>query len=388
MPLIGPGANLDRTPAGFHPDDPAQINFLEASGSGPDGPNKLIAHGEPAQMLINNGMDLNVLRPYIASNGRAYVNSGHTINAEGKKIPRALATNAATLRQDEWKQIDTTVLQVARKRLRFYQMLVSAGLTFPLPNALGTTVLGWDKMQDDDGTARITMAPDIPPEEGRVTFERDYVPIPVVCKGFRMNSRELEESRRLGTPLNTLNIEQSVRQVTTAIEQLALVGTGGITYGGGTIQGALNYTHRITGPLTAAWTASAADPVSDVINMKQDSIDAYHHGPWALMTPLGYETSLDEDYSPTTADPRTLRQRLLAIDGINSINTMDYMTAGSVLLMELDSMTVRMIVGFEPRTVQWSGMGGFALYFMIIAILVPNFRADANNKCGIIHYSA
>jgi uncharacterized linocin/CFP29 family protein len=385
------GAQIDNTPAGWHPDDAPQIHYLEPK-EGNDGNTTYVAHGEPAHKLLNSGMNLNALRPYFAWNNKTkkYVpvcNMGTQINAEGKVVPKPVLAANATLREDEWKTIDQTVLQVSRKQLAFYQSLVASGLTFPLSDALGTTVLGWDKMQDDDGDARLTMEPDIPPLEGRVTYDREYIPIPLVCKGFRLNIRELNASRRGGMPLDTAIMADATRKVTELIEKLSINGTNGITYGGGTLYGMLNYDHRVTGTLTSAWTnSSARDPLADVIAMKQDSLDIYHNGPWRMFIPTGYSTALEEDY--TSGYPKSIRNRLLEVEGVNSIQTLDYMTAGNVVMMEMDQRTIRMIVGFEPKTIEWTSMGGMSFHYMIMAIMVPNPRADANNRTGIIHYSA
>lgn len=384
--VVGP--QIHNVPTEWQPDTAPQIHYLEPT-EGNNGGVQYVAHGEPVQRLLNSGMNLDVMRPYLAFSRKRrglvpVVNNGHYVNNEGKKIPKVALTTNAVLREDEWKTIDATVMEVARAQLRFYSDLVAAGLTYPL-DPFATSILGWDKMTDDDGDARFAMAPDIPPEEGRVTFEREYIPIPFVTKGFTLDARELGISRNAGTSFDVEYVRQATMKVTEALEKLTLLGTAGITYGGGSIYGALNYPHRGTGSLTANWTATARDPVEDLMNMIQDSVNIYHNGPWNLYVPTAYRKPLDDDY--VSGYPKTVRSRLMELEGLSSIRVSDYMTANNILLMEFSPLTVRMIVGFEPRTIEWSNMAGMKLQYMVMACLVPNFRADANNRCGIIHYS-
>ena len=367
-------------PAGQHWDDKPEIHYLEPR-EGNKGETVFVAHGEPAQKMLNSGMDLGALRPYYALNEKTnrYV-PGCNING------KFALTNNATLRQDEWKQIDQTVLDVSRKEMAFYQSVRSAGLTMPLGNALGTTVFGWDKMSPGEARARITMEPDIPPEEDRVTYDREYIPIPLVTAGFRLNVRELDASRRGNRPLDTTIAAERTRMVNQTIEELLLNGTGGITYGGGSLYGATNYTYNVTGSLTAAWTASGRDPVTDLTNMQQASRDIYHRGPWRVFVPAGYTKVMGLDY--TTGYPKSIMTRLMELEGISSIQILDYLAANKVLMMEMDQRSYRVLVGFEPRTVEWTTMGGWSFHYMIVACIVPNPRADANNRTGIIYYSA
>lgn len=385
--LIGPARNMEKVPAIFQDGGNPEVHYLESKENG-----QVIAHGEPAQILLNSGFNLNLLRPYMAWNGKRfspYVKIGDRqviVNNEAVKKPIIRPATNATLRTDEWKSIDMAVLETAKQRLRFYQTMAGAGLTYPLSDAMGTTVLGWDKMTDDDGDARLTMTPDIAPPEGRVEYTREYIPIPLICKGFRLNVRELNASRTTGRPLDTTIAADAARKVMEAVEKLCLLGTGAITYGGGTLYGAINYTNRVTGSLTGSWATTPANAKTDTLAMKQASLNINHFGPWSLFTPTNFETALDEDYNASYPS-RTVRERVMSIEGITNSTTLDYLTASNVLMMEMNQASSRIIVGFEPRTLQWTGMGSLALYYMIMCCIVPNFRADANNRCGIIHYS-
>ncbi len=46
---------------------------------------------------------------------------------------------------------------------------------------------------------------------------------------------------------------------------------------------------------------------------------------------------------------------------------------------------VREVIGMDVTTVQWETKGGMQLNFKVMAILVPQIRADQNSNTGIVH---
>jgi len=51
------------------------------------------------------------------------------------------------------------------------------------------------------------------------------------------------------------------------------------------------------------------------------------------------------------------------------------------------SDVIREVVGMDITTVQWEEEGGMRLNFKVMAILVPQLRADFNGNTGIVHGS-
>ena len=68
---------------------------------------------------------------------------------------------------------------------------------------------------------------------------------------------------------------------------------------------------------------------------------------------------------------------------------MDYLDpTGAAYVMVMVQMTtdvVREVVGMDITTVQWETKGGMQLNFKVMAILVPQLRADQNGNTGIVH---
>lgn len=305
--------------------------------------------------------------------------------------PEALRTNA-TLRKDEWKYLDEAVVQASLERLIGVQDLIGSGSVLRLTNGLGTTVLETEKVSSMS-SAQVDMAADTEGAEDRQTFDIEYLPVPVIHKEFSISARVLNASRTRGQSLDVSQAQAAARVVAEAAEDLLFTGGSNLAFGGGTIYGYMDFPSRNTGSLTANWDDSAASPldvVNDVIAMKQASIEDRHFGPWALYVPTNYDSVLDEDYHSGTTGwhgGKTIRERILQIQGINSVRTADKLTDDNVILAEMQPETARMVIGMDVTTLEWETKGGMLSHFKVMTIMVPQLRADINSRCGIVHYS-
>lgn len=299
----------------------------------------------------------------------------------------ALRTND-TLRKDEWKHFDEAVVEISRQRMVGVQDLITRGLFFNIENGLGTTVLEYET-QSDLEAAEINMTGSSRAANDRVEYDIAYLPLPIVHKGFQLNIRVLNASRKLGQPLDTTMAQICAKKVAEKVEEILFTGASTYTFGGGTLYGYTDHPSRNSVTLPLAWDDSSktgALVVTDVINMKQASIDDLHYGPWVLYVPTGYETVLDEDYN-TNYSNVTIRDRIKLIGGIEDVKVADKLTADNVILVEMQPETARMVIGLQPTTVQWDTEGGMVNHFKVMAIMVPQIRADQEGKSGLIHLS-
>jgi len=105
-------------------------------------------YGRVAEAMTGCNFEIDLLRPYIDSEGRRCV----TINAgNGRREKRLVAEminngihspvfNATSLRKDEWVLLDQVVVKAARQRLRAWSDL-SAANTFGGFNGMSKTIL-------------------------------------------------------------------------------------------------------------------------------------------------------------------------------------------------------------------------------------------------------
>lgn len=337
------------------------------------------ATGSVAQRLMANGMNVNSLKPWFGNDGRAYV----TIMANGQ--PTAVPVANATLRKDEWKHLDEAVIPAARQRLVGVADLYSRNLVYRIGNGLGKTVLEYETLSELTD-AEMSMDGVNKSQKDRPNYDLNYLPLPIVHKDFSFNARVLAASRTTGDPLDTTTAEQAARMVAEKLETMLFRGVSSYAFGGGTIYGYCDFPQRNQVTLASQWDASGTsgtDILDDVRAMKQASIDDKHYGPWVLYVPTNYETVLDDDFKAES--DKTIRQRILEIQGITEVKVSDKLAADNVVLVQMSSDVVRMVEGMAIQTLEWNEQGGLVHNFKVMAIMVPQIRADQYGNCGIVH---
>lgn len=342
-------------------------------------------HGDVAAQLMANNFDHNALRPYISDDGRK---SLITVNENGKPTCR-LSTNAtATLRKDEWKMLDMAIVKAAKPRLRLVADLRSAGLQYTIPNGMGKTVLETET-QSDISEAEVSMDGLNRSTQDRPAYELTNLPLPIIHKDFSFSARQIAASRNGGSPLDTSTAELAARRVAETAEKMALGTLASYKYGGGFVYGLTNFPSRntksMTLPTASAWTP--ATTVKEVLAMKNIAHGDFHFGPYALYTSPNWDEYLDDDYSAAKGD-NTLRERLAKIDNINSVRTLDYLTGFQMILVQMTTDVIREVIGMDITTIQWPSNGGLQMNYKVMAIMVPQTRADQNGNTGIVHGTA
>lgn len=341
------------------------------------------ASGDVAATLLEHNFDTNVLRPWKGKDGRTYMDV--IVNDELKTVCVQNAT--ATLRKDDWISLDNAIVKAAKPRLKLVGDLRGKGLTYSIPNGMGTTVLQTETLSDItdaetnmDGVSRS--------QSDRPLVELTSLPLPIVHKDFHFTARQIATSRSGGSPLDTTTAELAARRVAEGMEKLAIGSSTAYKYAGGYVYGLKNFTSRltktITAPTASGWTG--ATTVTEVLAMRKQSVDAYHYGPWTLYVGPSWDQYLDQDYSTAKGD-NTLRERISKINGIQGVETLDYLSGYDMILLQTTSDVMRMVIGMEITTVQWPSVGGLQQNFKVLGIIVPQVRADQNSNTGLVHGS-
>ncbi len=310
-------------------------------------------HGGPGQQLIENGS-------------------------------QALRQNSV-LRKEEWLEFDKALVPIARQRLRGVQDLVSAGLTLNLTNGMGTTILQWEEVSDMTA-ANISMDGVTRGEHDRVEFDLASLPIYIVHKDFHVNLRNLESSRRLGTPIDTTQVEIATRKVADEVENILFNGTS-LTFAGSSVTGYRTATNRNTLAIGTVWDTpeTGVNILTDVLAMMSAAVADNMYGPYILYVPVGYWHTLLDDYKADS--DKTILQRIRELDGISEVRVSDVIAADNVLLVQMTKDVVDLVVGMQPRIVQWDIEGGFQTNFKVLTIMVPRIKNDFDNRSGIVHLS-
>jgi hypothetical protein len=358
--------------------------------------------GEVANFLQNNGrLDLGAMRPFLAQdkngNWGPYITSykGGDPKKLTSYVTRPIQINNATLRRDEWKQLDAAILEPSRYRLGGIQDLIDQGLVFNLGNGMGTTILEWHDVSEA-GEADVTMDGVTRSRGDRPVFQHNYLPIPIIHMDYEINARALAVSRNMGNGLDTTMAERAARRVQEKLENMLFTNT---TYAFGEtdsrvrnkIYSYLNHPDRnqvgFASVPGAHWNDSGSTGkkiVDCVLALKQVSINAYHFGPWMLYIPTAYETTIDGDYD-VVSPGITIRKRILEIAGIKGIKVIDTLTPDNVLLVQMTPDCVRLVRGMGLQNVEWSTEGNMVTKYKVMTIQVPQIRSDQNGKSGIVH---
>lgn len=339
-----------------------------------------------ADTLIANGQIVSLdhftvenLRPYIARDGKVKV-----WNSAQKK---GIVTNTpAALRYDEWKDIDRKVLKISTQRLKAVGDLIGRGLTHNL-GGLGATVAMWQRSSDFSG-ADVSMDGMKDGEEDKINYDYKSVPVPIVHKDFRINLRHLEASRRMGEGVDTAMAELAARVVAEKTEDMLLSGTP-VQVDGGIVYGYTNHPDIGLATLTKQWTdgtKTGAEILADVVGMITVAKAARYYGPYVLYVPQGYEMVLEADYRAN--DNRTVRQRLMALEGVSDIVVVDRLAAHTVLLIQMTSDVVDMAIAQGVSTVQWAVSGGLQQRYKVMSVMVPRVKSDYDSRSGIVKLAA
>lgn len=339
-----------------------------------------------AQPVLDTGKTL-----FSGAGGRWATSMLKKAALEGRALSASALRTLDTLRHEEWKFFDDALVMEAVIRLVGVADLIGAGLTFPVSNALGKTVFGYEKVTDMD-PATTSMDGITRSDNDRQEFELGQLPLPITHKDFFINIRTLAASREKGEALDTTQVRTAGRVVAEQLEKMLF--QGGKTFGGLAIYGYTTAPQRNHGTFTDTkdWgdatktgPAFVADVLKAITALQADRM----YGPYWVYVPTDAGVNLDNDYVPTgaTASSGTIRERLAKINGVAKLSVADQLPSGSVIVVQATSDVTGWVLGENLQTVQWDEYGGFEVNFKAFAIGVPLIRHDAANRSGVYHMS-
>lgn len=382
-------------------------------------------HGEVAEYLEEVRFNPGMLRPYLAPDKQGRVRRFVTINTGRKKwnnvtgrsepeykavlvedlMARGIyspAFNATSLRKEAWINMDRTVIMAARERLRAWTDLEAASSLSGF-DGMGTLTHEYEAM-NDPGEAVVDMDPFTDGRNDAPAFLLRSVPLPVTHADFSFSERKLAASRNSGSPLDTTMMEVAGRRIGETVERTLIGTVTGVSYGtqssgvtahDGTskVYGYTNFPWRTTKTdLNTPTGANSDDVFTDVIEMRELMYANKFYGPFVLYTSTGYDAWLDRFHMVGTAaqglasGTRTLREAIKAIEGINDVRRLDYLTSGyQMILVQMTPDVVQAINAMEVTTVQWEEKGGLKKCFKAMCIKVPLLKAPYNQVSAIVH---
>jgi hypothetical protein len=295
--------------------------------------------------------------------------------------------------------IDKAVVEVGLQRLTLVADMIAAGLTYPLSDPLSIAQLEWST-QSKIGAAQRTMSPASRGENKLPIILPFRLPIYLTTDKFEIDIRTLKTSQRVGTPLDVSVVKQCVRAVNEAIEDAAINGATtldglALQDSGYTAPGLLSGANQNTQTLTAAaWTTTPVGTTvfNEVMAMIGKLQADKKFGPYRLYVGTQIGNTMDSDYNTSSPTPVTIRQRLLQIDALQAVKVADLLPAGNnatpsignkVILMQMTSDVADIVVGQYPTVIPWTSLDGMMIHNLVMAIMVPRVRSDADGNSGI-----
>jgi hypothetical protein len=322
--------------------------------------------------------------------------------------------NSSALPYQAWLKIDQAVIKATRDRLAAWNDLTAAN-EFGGFNGMAVTGLAKETMTDP-GDAKVDMETLSDDFNDAPLFTPDILPLPIIHAGFKIPQRRLATSRAAGMALDTSNAESSGRRCAETLEKMTIgtVDFSALVIGQSVqqfsadvftrqgIYGFRTQPDRITKTdVTASASFVPSTFVTEVIAMKELARAQKFNGPFVLYYSTTWDQYLARDYynlvvsgSETgVATPTgTVLQRVEQIKGISRVATLDFFTStDELLLVQMNSDTVRAVNGMDWTTVQWAEPGTEELRFRVMGIKVPDLRAQyvgtstSSRKCGIVH---
>ena len=190
----------------------------------------------------------------------------------------------APLVEEEWKQLDEAVVRVAQPVLVGRRVLPVKQLA-----GVGVMTVTWDELTEMS-EAVISMYGETPAED-TVVYTRKSLIVPILHKDFRIHWRDLEASRRFGTPLDTANAESAALVVAQLEDELILNGeiSGKPRLG---IEGLTTKPGRQTQASAGAW-ATSPNALTTMRNAAKKLLEKHYPPPYDLiLQPSAYMDTL------------------------------------------------------------------------------------------------
>lgn len=293
-----------------------------------------------------------------------------------------------TLPRDVWEEWIAQVVMEAQIRLRAVQDLVSGGLTRPIENAMGKTMIRFHRVSDIQAATR-SMDGVTRGLADRPDYISSLIPNHITHADFFFSLRELQASRNEGESLDTTQLRDAGRRVAESLED-ALFNGAGVVVDGNQAAGYTTHGDRNTASFgtNGSWDQAAKtgeNILDDVLTLIAAAETDRYYGPFAIYAPADAASNLRSDFKANSDKPTM--QRLMEIDSIRTVQIVDQLASANVVLVQLTSDVVEMADGEGIQPVQWDSHGGFQTNFKVMAIQVPIVKSTHSGRSGVVHMS-
>lgn len=289
--------------------------------------------------------------------------------------------NAATVPKDVWGEWDREGIEIQRDVLAVFNDLSSLSRSLPI----GKQVHFYQTISDSS-EVNISM-------DGRGKAKTDqplvnYVgtPIPIIDSSFSFGWRQMAAMQSEGQSLDPAARNNAMRKVAEKLEDMVLNGDAKIDVGGAKLYGLRTLPTRNTGTTALDLNGTSGANWVTVFKSAIEKLQADNY-----YTPVTFYLNYADWFYASVNDyaanyPKTILTRLMEIPGVAAIIPASKVPVNEVLgvckrsdvvqILSEMPMTVRPLTRLRPED---------DYVFNVMAAAAPEFKADYNGQCGIVH---
>lgn len=287
------------------------------------------------------------------------------------------------LRTDEYKEIDSAVVEKHRNKVTMLADLRAAGLVNQL-GGLGSMFTEYENvsgMTDAD----VTMDGETSTEEDEVNKGFVPTPVPLISKRFRMNLRKLEASRQRGDSLDTTNAREATEIVTRKVDSMFF--ESNFTYGGASTQGLIDVVSNSDGDCAQDWDGTPGNIFDDINTLIGNLFAKGYEGPYNLyLNPGQYNIFWGAD-AEGTGDMGSVQDRVEDHPLINKVEWSAGVPDKHAVLVQMSSDVIEFKEAEPITTLDWESGSGFTRYWMVFLAGIPVIKKDSDGNYGTAYIS-
>lgn len=300
-------------------------------------------------------------------------------------IKDQILNNHTQLTEQEYKEVDNTVVNVHRKQSTMLPDLRAAGLVDTL-GGLGSMFTEYQNISDMS-EAEISMDGETATEEDQVDKGWVPTPVPLISKRFRLNIRKLEASRKMGDSLDTSNAAEASTQVTRKIDNMIF--SSNFTYGGSSVNGLIDVVSNSDGDLDQNWDGTLGNIWGDLNTLAGNLFDAGYEGPMNVyLDPKIYKYFWNPEQQGTVGDTgQTIGEFVEDHPLINKVDYSSGVPTNHAVVVQMSSDVLQWKEAQTITTVDWESGTGFTRYWMVFAVGAPIIKKDSDGNYGVEYCS-
>jgi uncharacterized linocin/CFP29 family protein len=299
--------------------------------------------------------------------------------------PDEPAVNSILLKR-EWEALDSAVVRSYRIRLNAVGDLRGAGLTSntTLAEMASMWRVGSERARPDvtmDGRTRVT--------RDRTDRKTHSVPLPIIATEYEINMRELMASRAAGADLDTYEAEEAAQAIAEEQERILFDGNSDIIVQGDQIYGYTNHPDRLSDTASnfgGGDFGTLGNGYATFLGAVRQMAGNRYYGPFMVYMHNTQYHELLEYQDDGTGDLQL--DRILRLPQIQGVKINDVVSAGEVVMVQMDRNVVDLRIAMELENREWDAPDGSATFYKVMVAQVPRLKPDYRGNLGVCHITS